>query len=67
MYRNAIIRIVLILTALFLITYSLADGINNGNALAISLALASLVALGVCIHLFTRLLQTREEEEVEEV
>lgn len=57
------LRTVIIITTLFLITFALAEGIKNGNLLGTLLALCSMVALGVCIHLARKLVQTDEEEE----
>ncbi|MBV9986303.1 MAG: hypothetical protein JO301_01380 [Chitinophagaceae bacterium] len=65
MYRNLIIRNVIIIGALFLITYALAVGINQYNALSIFLALGAFGALCVGIYLFTQLSQGRDEEEQE--
>jgi hypothetical protein len=65
MYRNLIIRNTIIIGAMFLITYALADGINQYNALSIFLALGSFGALCVGIYLFTQLSQSTEDEEQE--
>jgi hypothetical protein len=65
MYTNTIIRNLVIIAVLFVITYCLAVAIDQGNALGIFLSLASMIALGVCISLATRLMETSEEEEVQ--
>jgi len=64
MKTNPVIRTVIISAILFLITYALADGIKYGNTLGIVLALGSMFALGVCIHLAKKF--ARIELEVEE-
>lgn len=58
-----VFRTIIILCILFLITYALADGIRYENILGTALALASMVALGVCIYLFRKLTHRSEEEE----
>jgi hypothetical protein len=63
MYQNPVLRTAIIIGILFLITYSLANGIKNGNALGTTLALGSMVALGFCIHFARKLAQAPEEEE----
>lgn len=60
---HPLLRTVIIITTLFLITFALAEGIKNGNLLGTLLALGSMVALGVCIHLARKLVQPDEEEE----
>jgi hypothetical protein len=56
-------RTLIILAGLFLITYSLAQGIKNGNLLGTILASGSMCALAVCIHLDKKLAETIKEEE----
>ena len=63
MRTNPFLRTVIILVILFLITNALANGIKYGNALGTILALVSMFALGVCIHLARQLTQVSEEEE----
>ena len=60
---HSFLQPVIIITTLFLITLELAEGIKNGNLLGTLLALGSMVALGVCIHLARKLFQPDEEEE----
>jgi hypothetical protein len=66
MYTKTIIRNLVIIGLLFVITYALAVGINQGNALSIFLSLASMIALGVAIYLSSRLADTSEDEEYQE-
>ena len=63
MYQNPVLRTAIIIGILFLITYSMANGIKNGNALGIILASGSMAALGFCIHFARKLAQAPEEEE----
>jgi len=53
---------IIVVGFLFLMTYSLAMGIKKGNALGITLALASMAAFGICIHLVKKL-QSGEDPE----
>jgi hypothetical protein len=64
--KTFIIRNLVILVAVFLIIYALADGINQYNALSIFLALGGFAALCVGIYLHSQLQMVTEEEEEEE-
>jgi membrane associated rhomboid family serine protease len=61
--KSVFIRNIVILVAVFLIVYALADGINQYNALSIFLALGGFAALCVGIYLYSQLQQADEEEE----
>lgn len=64
--KRVLIRNIIILVALFLITYALADGINQYNALSIFLALGGFAALCVGIYLHSQLQLATEDEEEEQ-
>lgn len=51
------------ITTLFLITFALAEGIKNSNLLGTMLAVGSMTALGVCIHLARKVVQPHKEDE----
>ncbi len=59
------LRNIIVVCVLFMITYALAEGIRNSNVLGIVLALGSMVALFVCVHLFGKLVQTQRPDEDE--
>ncbi len=59
----AFAKTAVILCVLFMITYALADGIRYGSVLGSLLALCSMAALGVVIHLSRKLAKLNSEEE----
>jgi membrane associated rhomboid family serine protease len=61
--KSIFIRNIVILVAVFLIVYALADGINKYNALSIFLALGGFAALCVGVYLYSQLQQATEDEE----
>lgn len=64
--KSTITRNLIIVVAVSLIVYALADGINRYNALSIFLALGGFAALCVGIYLHSQLQLTIEEEEEEQ-
>lgn len=57
------LRTIIMAVILILMIYALFEGIKNGNSLGMVLAIGSMFAFGVCIHLARKLVQLSEEED----
>ena len=67
MPNTKLLQTLVILTVIALNSYAIAEGVVYKSYLGILLALASLAALGYCIHLIKKLKELDAEEEEQQL